>query len=210
MNLDVKNSDAIIASTNNDLLNLTIINKAKELNPNIYTIARENSLEDLTIFQAAKIDRIYVLEKILAEYTNTIISRPLVDAFIKEIRKKDNHWGEVIVNMLKTIAGENPIYYEITINYENAYALMRRLRKKEKITLGDIIKSRSNRDELLKVVYLLLKRGEKIILMPSPDTEIKENDKLLIAADKENIEDFEYIVNNIYELEYVLNKKETV
>ena len=210
MNLDVKNSDAIIASTNNDLLNLTIINKAKELNPNIYTIARENSLEDLTIFQAAKIDRIYVLEKILAEYTNTIISRPLVDAFIKEIRKKDNHWGEVIVNMLITIAGENPFYYVITINYENAYALIRRLRKKEKITLGDIRKSRSNRDELLKVVYLLLKRGEKIILMPSPDTEIKENDKLLIAADKENIEDFEYIVNNIYELEYVLNKKEMV
>ncbi len=206
---DIKNTDVIIASTNNDLLNLTLINKARELNENIYTIARENSLDDLTIFQAANIDRIYVLEKILAEYTITVISRPLVDAFIKEIRKKDNEWGEVIVNILRTIAGVNPIYYEITINDDNAYALMRRLRKNEKITLGDIRKSRENRNELLKIVYLLLKRGDEIILMPQPDTEIKENDKLLIAANKENIEDFEYIINNIYELEYVLNKKES-
>ncbi|WP_456470799.1 potassium channel family protein [Caminibacter sp.] len=207
--LDIKRFDAIIASTNNDLLNLTIINKAKELNPEIYTIARENSLEDLTIFQAAKIDRIYVLEKILAEYTYTVISRPLVNAFIEEIRKKDNEWAEVIVNMLKTIAGENPLYYEIEINEKNAYALCRRLKKGEKVTYGDIRKSRADRNKILKIVYLLLKRDGKTILMPTPHTEIKINDKLLIAADEENIDDFEYIVNNIYELEYILNKKET-
>ena len=205
---NIKDFSAIIASTNNDLLNLTIINKAKELNPGIYTIARENSLDDLTIFQAAKIDRIYVLEKILAEYTNTIISRPLVHAFIDEIRGKDNHWGEVIVNMLKNIAGDHPLYYEIEINEENAYALCRRLKKGEKITYGDIRKSRADRHDLLKIVYLLLKRDENNVLMPTPQTEIKLNDKLLIAADNENIEDFEYIVSNIYELEYILNKKE--
>ncbi|GAX87241.1 conserved hypothetical protein [Lebetimonas natsushimae] len=202
---DVKNSNAIFAATNNDLLNLTIINKAKKLNPKIYTIARENSLDDITIFQAAEIDRIYVLEKITAEYAITSISRPLVDAFIRKVREMDNSWGEVMVNMLKNIAGERPIYYEITINAENAYALMLKL-KKRKITLGDIRKSRANRNELLHIVYLLLKRGDKIILMPGSDMEIKENDKLLIASNKENIEDFEYIVNNIYELDYVLGE----
>jgi len=205
---DIKSFSAIIASTNNDLLNLTIINTAKKLNPSIYTIARENSLDDLTIFQAANIDRIYVLEKILAEYTNTIISRPLVHAFIDSIRGKDNHWGEVIVNMLKTIAGDHPVYYELEINCENAYALSRRLKNGEVITYGDIRKSRENREELLKVVYLLLKRDDEIVLMPSPQTEIRLNDKLLVAADYENISDFEYIVSNIYELEYILNKKE--
>ncbi len=208
-NLDIKNTKTIIASTNNDLLNLTIINKAKELNPNIYTIARENSLDDLTIFQAAKIDRIYVLEKILAEYTITIISKPLVDAFIKAIRAKNNEWGKKIVTKLKTLVGTNPSYYEITINYKNTYALIRRLRKNEKITLGDISKSREDRTKALKIVYLLLKRGNDIILMPDKNTQIRENDKLLIAANKDVIEDFEYITNNIYELEYVLNRKES-
>jgi voltage-gated potassium channel len=205
--LDIKNSDAIIAATNNDLFNLTVINKSKQLNPDIYTIARENSLDDITIFQTAKMNRIYVLEKILAEYTITNISKPLVNTFIKEIRQKENEWGEVIVNMLKTIAGDEPVYYEITINEENAYALMKRIKKGEKITFGDIRKSRSNRDELLKIVYLILKRDDNITLMPLPDEEIKENDKILIASNSENIEDFEYILNNMYELDYVLDKE---
>ncbi len=203
----IKDSVAVFAATNNDLLNLTILNTAKKLNPDIYTIARENSLEDLTIFQAANFERVYVLEKILAEYTNTIISREMVDIFIKEIRKMENEWGEVIVNMLINIAGINPIYYEVEINEDNAYALSLYL-KKMKITLGDIRKSRENRNELLKIVYLLLKRGDKFTLMPHPEEEIKIGDKLLIAGSDEVIEDFEYIVNNIYELEYVLNLKQ--
>ena len=206
LKLGIKEAAAIFAATNNDLLNLTILNKAKKLNPDIYTIARENSLEDLTIFQAANFERIYVLEKILAEYTNTIIAREMVDAFIKEIRKMDNEWGEVIVNMLINIAGINPVYYEVEINEKNAYALSLYL-KKMKITLGDIRKSRENRDELLKIVYLLLKRDDKYTLMPMPDMEIKIGDKLLIAGNDEVINDFEYIINNIYELEYVLNLK---
>ena len=52
---------------------------------------------------------------------------------------------------------------------------------------------------------MLLKRDNKYTLMPSPDTEIKIGDKLLIAGNNEVIDDFEYIINNIYELEYVLN-----
>ena len=204
LKVGIKEALAIMAVTNSDLLNLTILNKAKKLNPKIYTIARENSLEDLTIFQAANFDRIYVLEKILAEYTNTIISREMVDVFIKEIRKMDNEWGEVIVNMLINIAGINPIYYEVEINEKNAYALSLYL-KKMKITLGDIRKSRENRDDLLKIVFLLLKRGEEFTLMPNPETEIKIGDKLLIGGSYEVIDDFEYIINNIYELKYVLN-----
>jgi len=204
MKMGIKESIAVFAATNNDLLNLTILNTSKILNPEIYTIARENSLEEFTIFQAANFDRIYVLEKILAEYTNTIIAREMVDAFIKEIRKMDNEWGKVIVNMLINIAGINPIYYEVEINEENAYALSIYL-KKMKIRLGDIRKSRANRKELLKIVYLLLRRNDEYILMPSPDIEIKTGDKLLIAGNYEVIDDFEYIINNIYELEYVLN-----
>ena len=204
--IGIKDAVAVFAATNNDLLNLTILNTAKKLNPEIYTIARENSLEDLTIFQAANFDRIYVLEKILAEYTNTIISREMVDIFIKEIRKMDNEWGEVIVNMLINIAGINPIYYEVEINEDNAYALSLYL-KKMKITLGDIRKSRANREEILKAVFLLLKRDDEFILMPHPETEMKIGDKLLITGNNEVIEDFEYIINNLYELEYVLNLK---
>ena len=206
LDLGVKESACIIAATKNDILNLTILNTAKQLNPDIFTMARENSLDDLNIFKAAKINKIYVVEKILADATYNFISRPLVDLFIREARKQDEEWAEVIVNILNNITGMNPKYFETQLNDENSYALNLAFEEGEKITLSNLRRSRENRDEFLQIVFLLLKRGEEIYLMPDSQMPLESGDELLIVADEETYEDFEYIVNNIYELDYILEK----
>ncbi|ADN09122.1 potassium channel family protein [Sulfurimonas autotrophica] len=204
LKLGVKESSCIIAATQNDLLNLTILNKAKQLNPKIFTMARENALDDLNIFQASKINKIYIVEKILADATYNYIARPLADLFIQEARKKDDEWAEVIVHMLNNITGMNPMYFETRLNDDNAYALTLELQEGENITLADLRRSRADRNELLHIVFLLLKRGDEVYLMPDSRMKLEIGDELLIVSDEENYDDFEYIVNNIYELEYVL------
>ncbi len=66
----VKDAVAIIAATKDDLINLTILLTAKKINPKIYTIGRENTIDDVTIFKSAKIDRVYILEDIMSEYVH--------------------------------------------------------------------------------------------------------------------------------------------
>jgi Trk K+ transport system NAD-binding subunit len=205
----VKTSACIIAATKNDILNLTILNSAKQLNPHIFTMARENSLDDLNIFQAAKINKIYVVEKILADSTYNFISRPLVDIFIREARKQTEEWAEIIVNVLNNITGMNPKYFETQFNNENSYALSLELEKGENVTLANLRRSRENKDEMLQIVFLLLKRGEEIFLMPDSQMSLEMDDELLSVSDEDVYEDFEYIVNNIYELNYVLDRDET-
>ncbi len=207
LELGVKSSDCIIAATKDDLLNLTLLNKAKKLNPKIFTVARENSLEELTMFQAAKINKIYVLEKILAESTYNYISKPLLDTFILQMRKKDEEWAKVIVNMLSEVIGMSPDYFEIKINLENAYALSLALQEGKEITLAQLRRSRENREELLPIVFLLLKRDDEIFIIPDSQIFLKLDDQLLIAANDEYKNDFEYIVNNLYELKYVLGNE---
>jgi Trk K+ transport system NAD-binding subunit len=204
LELGIEHSECIIAATKDDLLNLTLLNKAKKLNPNIFTIARENSLEELTMFQAAKINKIYVLEKILAESTYNYISKPLLDTFVLEVRKQTEEWAQVIVNMLNHVTGMTPDYFELEINLENAYALTLALERGEKISLAQLRRSRADRKEILPIVFLLLKRGEEIFLVPDSQILVESGDKLLIVAHDEYKEDFEYIVNNLYELDYVL------
>jgi Trk K+ transport system NAD-binding subunit len=207
--LGIKESACIIAATKNDILNLTILNSAKQLNPDIFTMGRENSLDDLNIFKAAKINKIYVVEKILADATYNFISRPLVDTFIREARKQTEEWAEVIVNMLNNITGMNPKYYETQFNNENAYALSLELEKGECVTLANLRRSRENKDEMLQIVFLLLKRGDQVYLMPDSQMPLELGDELLSVADEDVYEDFEYIINNIYELNYVLDRDET-
>jgi Trk K+ transport system NAD-binding subunit len=202
--LGIKESDCIIAATKDDLFNLTLLNKAKQLNPHIFTVARENSLEELNIFQAAKINRIYIVEKILADATYNYIARPFSDIFIREARKHDEEWATVVENMLNNITGMNPEYFELKITPDTAYALGLRIQNNEAITLANLRRSREDRNELLKIVYLLLKRGDEVFLMPNSSMEIKLGDELLIVSDYESYDDFEYIINNIYELEYIL------
>ena len=204
LDLGIKESDCIIAATKDDLLNLSILNSAKQLNPDIFTIARENSLDDLNIFKAAKVNKIYVVEKLLADVTYNYIARPLADLFIIESRKKDEEWAQIIVNMLNNITGMNPMYFETKIDEEHAYALSLKLNDNQAVTLADVRRSRSDRNEFLHIAYLLLKRGKETYLMPDSQMQLQIGDELLIVSDEETYDDFEYILNNIYELEYVL------
>jgi Trk K+ transport system NAD-binding subunit len=209
LDLGVKESACIIATTKDDLLNLTILNKAKSLNHGIFTVARENSLEELNIFKAAKINKIYVLEQILADATYNHLAKPLSEAFINEVRKQDEDWAKVIVGMLNSMTGLNPNYFETIVDSEHMYALSLQLEKGREISLSNLRRSRENRKEILHIVYLILKRDGKIYLMPEGTMNLKIGDELLIVADDENREDFEYITNNIYELNYVLGLENT-
>ena len=210
LDLGVKESACFIATTKDDLLNLTILNKAKSLNPDIFTVARENSLEELNIFKAAKINKIYVLEQILADSTYNNLAKPLSEAFIKEVRKKDEVWAENIVRMLNNMTGVNPSYFETVVDEEHMYALSIELSDGKEITLANLRHSREDRTKILHIVYLVLKRDGHIYLMPDLDMKLQLGDELLVVADDETREDFEYITNNKHELNYILgvdNKK---
>jgi len=45
--------------------------------------------------------------------------------------------------------------------------------------------------------------------MPDSHMCLEVGDELLMVTDEEGYEDFEYIVNNIYELNYILDKEES-
>jgi len=205
----IERAVGVIAATKDDLINLTIISTARKLKKDIYTIARENSLDDLGIFKTARINRVYVLERILADFSYTYIAEPLTYRFVRLLHKQDEEWGESLVKRMRETIGENPIHFEITINEDEAYALTKELKDGLEVELKDIKHSRTNWQENLPLIVLLIKDSEKnIYLLPEDDIQIKVGMRLLIASTEEAKEDFEYIVNNYYELYYSMTGKE--
>ncbi len=208
----IKEASCIIAATKDDMINLTILSTAKKLNPAIYTIARENSLEDISIFKSARIDKIYILERILAKYTYNFIAKPLANKFIRLIHRKDNKWAMNTVGKLSATIGQNPLLFEITINEESAFALTKELQKGVKVPLEVLKRSRADWRKKNKILFLLYEYQDDerrtTLLMPEDSVEVKVGCSLLIACDEEAREDFEYIINNYYELYYVLTGQE--
>ncbi len=206
----IEKASVIIAATRNDMVNLSIIMLSRKYNPNIYTIARENSLSGLSVFKAANIDRNYILEEIIANKTYNYLAMPLANAFIKLISKKDETWGDNIVNRIIYKMGRKPHLCEMAITEKQAFALANVLKIDGSIKLKVLKRSRSDFNKTTALIFLLIQRGEKYILLPEDNFDLKIGDKMLIVCSNKSESDLAYILNNYYELYYVMHGKEKV
>ena len=209
INAGIKDASVIVAATKDDLINLTILLTAKKINPDIYTIGRENTLDDITIFNSAKIDRVYILEEVISEHVHRLISMPLAYRFLEEIYKRDDDWGEKVAKTLKSKTNYNPELFEVRIVKKEAYALTHYLKDDGIVNLGLLARCLEDRNKRSKIVFLLVKnRKEEVTLLPDDNYEVNVSDRFLIAATKEARDDFEQIINNDNEFYYALTGKE--
>lgn len=206
--IGIKDAVAIIAATNDDTTNLSILATARKLNPNIITMARENDLADDFLFKSAKVNHIFTPSKILVNKITNALMNPLCDEFLKLIIKENNEWATKLVTRLVKEIDENPLVMAIEINLENTPEIYKHLNEKNVLNLNILSTSLHNNSQSNNIVPLLLQRENDIMLLPSWEIEIKIGDKILLACDEHAKNDIEYICQNIYEFYYALTGKE--
>jgi len=206
--IGIKDAVVIIAATNDDTTNLSILATARKLNPNIITMARENDLADDFLFRSAKVNHIFTPSKILVNKITNALMNPLCDEFLKSIIKENNEWATKLVTRLIKEIGENPLVIEIEINLENTPEIYKYLNEKNELNLKILSTSLHNNSQNNNIVPLLLQRENDIMLLPFWENEIKIGDKILLACDEHAKNDMEYICQNIYEFYYALTGKE--
>ncbi len=199
---------AIVAVTNDDTTNLSILATAKKLNPKIMTMARENDLADDFLFKSANVNHIFTPSKILVNKVTNALFNPLCDKFIKTIIKKDNDWAsKLVVDLMKDI-NNNPVVIELEINKEETPQIYNYLSKNNTLELKILSTSLHNNTQTNNLIPLLLQRENDIILLPFMENELKIGDKILLACDEHAKNDMEYICQNMYEFYYALTGKE--
>tara|TARA_B100001063_G_scaffold203274_1_gene197405 strand:+ start:2916 stop:4562 length:1647 start_codon:yes stop_codon:yes gene_type:complete len=208
LEIGIKDSVAIIAATNDDTTNLSILATAKKLNPEIMTIVRENEMEDFSIFNNANIDHIFMPSKILINKTANALINPLSDKFIRLILKKDENWASKVVRKLVQEINENPILVEFSINEKYTPEIYRHLDEGNSLTLDILATSLHNKEQRNNVLPLLLQREDEVTLLPVFEHNLKIGDKILFACDEHAKDDIEYICQNIYEFHYALTGEE--
>lgn len=197
----IKEAVCIIAGTQNDIDNISIMITAKKLNPDIYLIARENTMEEVSIFRAASIDWLFMVERILINKTAMFLAHPLQHRFLKLLIYKDEIWARSLVNLMKSQIGFKPILLTLKIDEKNAYALYHELLTGANIKINVLLRSLVNRKMTNGAVPLLIHREEEEILLPI-ETDLQIGDHILFACNEESREEIQLIASNIYELHY--------
>jgi len=204
----IRDTVAIFAFTDNNTVNLSIIATAKKLNPEIITMAREDSAYDFSIFANAQIDYLFIPSKIMYNKTTNALLNPLSDVFISTFVDQHEIWAQKLVRKLIETIHCDPLIFELDINKSEAPEVYKAISRDTVITLELFATSLHRRTQKNNVIPLLLVRGKEKFMLPDWSTKLKHDDKLLFACDKNAKGDIEYISQNIYEFQYALTGEE--
>jgi len=203
----IESASVLVAGTQNDIDNISILITARKLNPELYLIARENTMKEISIFEATNANWLFMIEKILINKTSLQLSQPLKHSFLKKILYQDEEWGTSLVNLLKAQLGSNPQLLHLTINEEKAYAIYHALQEGEPIGLNILLKSLEDWTNYHKAIPLFLKRNGDEFLLPCNEN-LEIGDEILFACDALSREEIEIIALNVYDLHYVRTGEE--
>ncbi len=173
---------ALVAATDNDTYNLSILASAKRLNPEMFLAARQNRQTSAALFEAIEVDSLMVPNEVIAHEVYAQISTPLLWRFIQEMpRRGDGCAADLVERLLEYCGTRLPALWRISLQSDQAFALLRCMAEGD-VTLGDLTRNPEDRDQQLKVVPLMLLRGDEAVLAPDSSMVLARGDQLLFAG----------------------------
>ncbi|HFD87436.1 MAG TPA: potassium transporter TrkA [Gammaproteobacteria bacterium] len=206
----IKGAVGIVAGTDNDANNLSILMTARELNPKLFTIARQNRRRNDLLFEEAEIDMVMQRGSVIAHKIFALIRNPLVGNFLNRAKQHDNEWANQLISRISGVVHNHvPLIWEIDITPNEMPAFYRATESETNpLTIGHAYRDPRNRLDLLPCVPLLVRRGYEDILLPPDDFKLESRDKLLFCGRNIAHKQMEWNGRNYNVLLYVITGEE--
>jgi Trk K+ transport system NAD-binding subunit len=181
---DIANAEGIIAGTGDDIDNLSIIMTARQLNPKVFVIAREERRQHGGLFDSSGADLVARRSLIVARRILSIVSTPLLLSFMEHLIRTEESFAERTAAKLKEVLENRaPSIWVFELRGEIARNLRFVRAQTGRVQLEHISRnSRSEENEYLPCVCLTLERGAQRLFLPDGNTELQINDRLLFAG----------------------------
>ena len=177
----VKKAAGIVAGTDNDTDNLSILMTARELNPDLYRVARQNQESNAALFRALRADVIAEGSQVLSERIQRILNQPLLAEFLAQVRRKGDGYAREVLTQLAAGLGEAvPRLRQLEIRPEDAPE-RDACEVEDVMTCGQWL-AHEPKSGGERPMILCLKRASELILLPKAGERLQPGDRLLIAA----------------------------
>lgn len=209
-NAGISDAVGVVAGTDNDTNNLSIIYTAKEQKKELFTVARQNLGDNKKLFQNASLDIVMERSDIIAHEILSVILAPLLAIFLKQVQSHGNQWSCELVSRLVAVVGETtPDTWGIEVNEADAPAVTCVLEQGEMVRVGDLCKHHLNREKRLQMMVLMISRKDeeesasKLVTLPEDDFELKIGDQILFCSREGERNEISWLLNNHNSLRYV-------
>lgn len=179
----VKNAVGIVAGTDNDVNNLSILLTAEQLNNKLFNILRQELVINQHVSRAIKPDLLMDHSQIIASRILENLTTPLTGHFLRMAREENEQWASVLISRIAGLqTDEVPNTWVLSIRKDKTPAVWDQLRLNQDVLLGDLMRSTRNHLVNLPCIPLLLQRKRKLHLMPDEGMPLKFGDRILFCG----------------------------
>lgn len=179
----IKSASVIVAASDDDANNLSILITAKQLNSDIVTIGRVSQESSNILFMHAKCDYIMRRSQVVANEVLTIISRPLVTKFLQYSYSLSHSATDDLITEICRLTNDNdPITWRLVIDSIGAPAILKFINSQQSLTIEQV--SANAKLPGTEGIPLLLLRGGMSHLLPEPSMPLRLGDELLFCGQR--------------------------
>jgi Trk K+ transport system NAD-binding subunit len=205
----IEQAVGLVVGTNSDSDNLSIMLRARSLNPNLFFVVRQNHHENEVAFNAAHANLIMQPSLVTARKILLMLIAPMLQTFLEHL--ETHHvilLGELVYRLQENIGDGKPELWTVVVTETTAPAVVDLHRQGYTVTLEAIHRHPVNREKTLDCVPLAHKRGDGYTMLPPWSQRLEPGDELLICGTKQAEGLLEATLNNIYTLHYILTGAE--
>ena len=202
---DIERAVGLVAGTDNDANNLSIIMTARELNPDLFVILRQNQKFNDPVIEAVGADMVMQPSQIIAHKIRVLLGAPQQHEFVNMVLDQDDAWAcELISRISALVTHHAPEVWQVAFSEEDTHAVCAHVTQGRPLTLGQLMTDPRDRENSLPCIPLMLLRHNERILLPGPDIYVQKHDHLLFCGSHDGRERMEWTLQNENALSYVL------
>jgi voltage-gated potassium channel len=196
----------LIAGGSDDSNNLSTIMTARQMNPDIFVVARQNLRDNSELFKKVNADVVMQPREITARMIRILFLNPMLCDFLKIANKHDEEWGNIVISRLSAVIGESkPHIWTVEINPKKTPAVFKAIAFGREVSIDTITLDPLSRSERLKCVPLLLLRSGEFQIMPEDDTVLKDGDSVLFCGMRKAKNSMQWTLKVMSSLNYIMS-----
>lgn len=201
----IQDAAGIVAGTNNDSDNLSILLNARALNPDLFSVVRQNRYRNQVVFQAANVDLIMMPGLVSARRIFFLLVAPMLKNFFEALREREAerdgaYIRSVVQRLESTVGGSQPRIWTVDTGDPAYRGLHRLIGQGKRVTLRHLIGDATDCTKTLACVPLMIHSGESIEVLPELSTAVKLGDEILFCGARRA----DYLVDATMYNEYTL------
>ncbi|MCG5514068.1 potassium channel family protein [Ectothiorhodospira shaposhnikovii] len=173
----------LVAGTEQDTNNLSVIMTARDLKADLFMVARQNHCDNQDLFDAARPALVMRSSEMIVESILAHLGNPLLARFLELSLGRGEAWANELLSRISGVTDERvPEVWRVHVTARGAPALHALIREGHPVTLGRLLEAGQARYAILNCVPLMLCREGEERLTPSEDTLIEQGDRLLLCG----------------------------